>query len=62
MSAERGALAPDIAAAVAALRAGDLVAFPTETVYGLGADARNPDALRRVYALKGRPADHPLIL
>jgi L-threonylcarbamoyladenylate synthase len=53
---------PDIAAAVAALRAGGLVAFPTETVYGLGADARDPEALRRVYALKGRPSTHPLIL
>lgn len=53
---------PDIAAAVGALRAGGLVAFPTETVYGLGADARDPAALRRVYALKGRPASHPLIL
>ena len=52
----------DIDAAAAALRAGELVAFPTETVYGLGADARNPDALRKVYALKGRPATHPLIL
>ena len=39
----------DIDAAVAALRAGELVAFPTETVYGLGADARNPAALRKVY-------------
>lgn len=53
---------PDIAAAVAALRAGGLVALPTETVYGLGADARDPLALRKVFALKGRPADHPLIL
>ena len=61
MTATAGA-APEIAAAVAALRAGELVAFPTETVYGLGADARNPAALRRVYALKGRPATHPLIL
>ena len=61
MNAVAGA-APDIAAAVAALRAGGLVAFPTETVYGLGADARDPAALRRVYALKGRPATHPLIL
>ena len=52
----------DIDAAARALRAGDLVAFPTETVYGLGADARNPEALRKVYALKGRPATHPLIL
>lgn len=55
-------LAPQIVAAVAALRAGELVAFPTETVYGLGADARNPAALRKVFALKGRPATHPLIL
>ena len=42
--------------------AGHLVAFPTETVYGLGADARNPDAVRRIYDVKGRPADHPLIV
>lgn len=62
MSAASGASAPEIAAAVAVLRAGDLVAFPTETVYGLGADARNPAALRKVYALKGRPSTHPLIL
>jgi L-threonylcarbamoyladenylate synthase len=52
----------DIAAAVTALRAGELVAFPTETVYGLGADAGNPAALSRVYEAKGRPTDHPLIL
>lgn len=44
------------------LRAGGVVAFPTETVYGLGADARNAAAVRRVYAIKGRPADHPLIV
>ncbi|MEO8346007.1 MAG: L-threonylcarbamoyladenylate synthase [Betaproteobacteria bacterium] len=44
------------------LRAGQLVAFPTETVYGLGADAANPDAVRRIFAVKGRPADHPLIV
>ncbi len=44
------------------LRAGGLVAFPTETVYGLGADARNPDAIRRLFAAKGRPADHPVIV
>lgn len=48
--------------AVARLRAGALVAFPTETVYGLGADASNPEAVARVFALKGRPADHPLIV
>ncbi len=48
--------------AVAVLRQGGLVAFPTETVYGLGADATNPDAVRRIFAAKGRPADHPLIV
>jgi L-threonylcarbamoyladenylate synthase len=41
---------------------GGLVAFPTETVYGLGADAARQDAVARIYALKGRPADHPLIV
>jgi L-threonylcarbamoyladenylate synthase len=44
------------------LQAGILVAFPTETVYGLGADATNADAVARIYAVKGRPADHPLIV
>ena len=54
---------PDtIALAVEVLRAGGLVALPTETVYGLGADAANDDAVRRVFAVKGRPADHPLIV
>ena len=48
--------------AAASLLAGNLVAFPTETVYGLGADASNADAVARVYSVKGRPADHPLIL
>ncbi|MHB8646746.1 MAG: L-threonylcarbamoyladenylate synthase [Thermomicrobiales bacterium] len=52
----------DIAQAVAILRNGGLVAFPTETVYGLGADARNPAAIRRLFAAKGRPADHPVIV
>lgn len=52
----------DLARAVALLRAGALVAFPTETVYGLGADASNPQAVRRIFAAKGRPADHPLIV
>ena len=51
-----------IARAVDHLRAGALVAFPTETVYGLGADAANPDAVRRIFAAKGRPADHPVIV
>ena len=44
------------------LLAGNLVAFPTETVYGLGADASNADAVARIYSVKGRPADHPLIV
>ena len=48
--------------AVRLLQAGELVAFPTETVYGLGADAANPDAVARIFAAKGRPADHPLIV
>src|ERR1043165_5667585 len=51
-----------IAEAVAHLRAGALVAFPTETVYGLGADAGNDDAVRRIFAAKRRPADHPVIV
>jgi L-threonylcarbamoyladenylate synthase len=45
-----------------ALLKGDLVAFPTETVYGLGADATNKDAITRIYKVKGRPASHPLIV
>ncbi len=52
----------DIARAVDALRRGGLVAFPTETVYGLGADAADPDALARLFAVKGRPAEHPVIV
>jgi len=52
----------EIRRAVAILRAGGLVAFPTETVYGLGADASNPAAVGRIFAAKGRPADHPLIV
>jgi L-threonylcarbamoyladenylate synthase len=44
------------------LRAGGLVAFPTETVYGLGADASNAKAVARLYALKGRPPEHPVIV
>lgn len=54
---------PDaIARAVETLRAGGIVAFPTETVYGLGADAWNPAAVRRVFELKGRPSTNPLIV
>ena len=44
------------------LKAGDLVAFPTETVYGLGADASNSEAVARIYSVKGRPNNHPLIV
>jgi len=51
-----------VARAVDALRAGELVAFPTETVYGLGADAANADAVRRLYLVKGRPPRHPVIV
>jgi len=48
--------------AAQALKDGHLVAFPTETVYGLGADAINSEAIARIYSTKGRPADHPLIV
>lgn len=51
-----------ISSLAAHLVEGDLVAFPTETVYGLGADACNPSAVARIYGVKGRPADHPLIV
>jgi L-threonylcarbamoyladenylate synthase len=51
-----------MASAAKHLIAGDLVAFPTETVYGLGADASNPAAVARIYSVKGRPNDHPLIV
>ena len=51
-----------ISAAATKLLAGNLVAFPTETVYGLGADACSADAVARIYSVKGRPADHPLIV
>jgi len=51
-----------LTAAAQLLKAGGLVALPTETVYGLGADATNEDAVARIYKVKGRPADHPLIV
>jgi L-threonylcarbamoyladenylate synthase len=51
-----------IDAAARLLASGELVAFPTETVYGLGADAANGDAVQRIFAVKGRPADHPVIV
>ena len=52
----------DIAKAADVLRRGGLVAFPTETVYGLGADASSAQAIAKIYAAKGRPADHPVIV
>ena len=52
----------DLAQAIALLKAGKVVAIPTETVYGLAADASNDEALRQVYAIKQRPADNPLIV
>lgn len=52
----------DIEQAARLLKAGELVAFPTETVYGLGADALNPEAVNKIFAAKGRPSDNPLIV
>ena len=52
----------DVAEAVRLLRAGRLVAVPTETVYGLAADATDPEAVRGIFAAKGRPSNHPLIV
>ena len=51
-----------IRAAGEIIRRGGLVAFPTETVYGLGGDALNPESSRKIYAAKGRPSDNPLIV
>jgi L-threonylcarbamoyladenylate synthase len=62
MSRLRRATQKELDEAVTALRNGELVAFPTETVYGLGANARDPAALRKIFEVKGRPATHPLIL
>jgi L-threonylcarbamoyladenylate synthase len=52
----------ELDAAVQALRAGELVAFPTETVYGLGANAQHAAAVKKIFEIKGRPASHPLIV
>ena len=52
----------DLSEAAAALQKGELVAFPTETVYGLGADARNTEAVKAIFEAKGRPSDNPLIV
>ncbi|AOY91656.1 threonylcarbamoyl-AMP synthase [Cupriavidus sp. USMAA2-4] len=54
--------AAELDEAVRLLEAGQLVAFPTETVYGLGADAENPEAVARIFAAKGRPSNHPVIV
>src|SRR5438105_2936859 len=65
-AAMSGNVVPASAAAIAEaarlLASGKLVAFPTETVYGLGADAANADAVQEIFAVKGRPADHPVIV
>ena len=55
-------MSKDVRRAAEILRAGGLVAFPTETVYGLGADASSEKAMARLYKVKGRPADHPVIV
>ena len=55
-------MSADIERAADRLRNGEVIAFPTETVYGLGADATNPAAVAKIFVLKGRPADHPLIV
>ena len=51
-----------LADCASAIKKGGLVVFPTETVYGLGADATNPDAVKNIYKAKGRPSDNPLII
>jgi len=55
-------LSQSINQATSILHGGGIVAFPTETVYGLGADAKNQEAVKRIFTTKGRPADHPLIV
>jgi L-threonylcarbamoyladenylate synthase len=62
LSCSRDRREQSIAAAARLIRGGELVAFPTETVYGLGANAFDPAALRKIYRVKGRPADNPLIV
>ena len=61
-SGDRGLVITDVDTAVDRLRAGGVVAVPTETVYGLAADAENPSAVARIFEIKGRPAGHPLIV
>jgi L-threonylcarbamoyladenylate synthase len=62
MCAERDVAPEEIRQAAALLRAGKLVAFPTETVYGLGANALDPEAVARIFAAKGRPTSSPIIV
>ena len=62
MSIISNCTASAIKKAASVLASGDLVAFPTETVYGLGADATNKNGVARIYQVKGRPSDHPLIV
>ena len=62
MSIISNCTADAITSAAASMRGGNLVAFPTETVYGLGADATNEKAIARIYDVKGRPTNHPLIV
>ncbi len=63
VEADRGILSEDdLNTAANILKSGGLVAFPTETVYGLGADALNPEASKKIYKAKGRPSDNPLIV
>ena len=62
MSIISNCTASAIKKAASVLASGDLVAFPTETVYGLGADATNKEGVSRIYEVKGRPSDHPLIV
>ena len=59
---EKGIKTEDVKRASDILKTGGLVAFPTETVYGLGGDALNPEAATKIYAAKGRPSDNPLIV
>ena len=62
LSTDPASLKTSVTTAAELLRAGELVAFPTETVYGLGANALDEQAVRRVYAVKGRPLDNPMIV
>ncbi|OYU41648.1 MAG: translation factor Sua5, partial [Burkholderiales bacterium PBB4] len=57
-----GSAAESIAAAALAIRTGDLIGLPTETVYGLAAEADNSAAVAKIFTAKGRPSDHPLIV